>query len=147
MGSEGLRATAQHAVLNANYCLSRLKSTFLHPFGQRCMHEFVLSLQDFKDLYGVTALDFSKALLDKGYHPPTMYFPLLVHEALMIEPTETESVEDLDALVDTLIELAQVAKEHPERLKEAPISTEVRRLDEVRAAKFPMLRWRKEPLA
>lgn len=142
MGCDGLESAAQHAVLNANYCLERLKKEFVHPFGSRCMHEFVLSLQDFKDLYGVGALDFSKALLDKGYHPPTMYFPLLVHEALMIEPTETESLQDLDALVDTLLDLAEVAKSNPALLKDAPVSTVVRRVDEVKAAKNPKLRWR-----
>lgn len=142
MGSDGLRSVAHHAVLNANYCLERLKKEFTHPFGGHCMHEFVLSLQDFKDLYGVGALDFCKALLDRGYHPPTMYFPLLVHEALMIEPTETESIQDLDALVETLLELAQIAKTAPDQLTNAPISTVIRRVDEVRAVKRPILRWR-----
>lgn len=142
MGSQGLRAASEHAVLNANYCLSRLKETFAHPYGSLCMHEFVLSLLTYKERYGVTALDFSKALLDHGFHPPTMYFPLIVGEALMIEPTETESLEDLDDLIDTLIDLAKLAETNPQQLKEAPVSTEVRRLDEVRAAKYPKLRWK-----
>lgn len=144
MGSQGLKAAAEHAVLNANYCLSRLKGTFAHPYGSVCMHEFVLSLLFYKEHYGVGALDFSKALLDHGFHPPTMYFPLIVQEALMIEPTETESPEDLDSLIDTLISLAKQAEMNPQQLKDAPVSTEVRRLDEVRAAKHPILRWRPE---
>jgi glycine dehydrogenase subunit 2 len=106
------------------------------------MHEFVLSLQNFKDLYGVGALDFSKVLLDRGYHPPTMYFPTIVHEALMIEPTETESLEDLDEFISALIEIAQLAAENPQALLEAPVTTTVRRLDEVKAAKTPVVCWK-----
>ncbi len=142
MGAEGLKSVSQHAVLNANYCLSRLRSVFNHPYGSRCMHEFVLSLQNFKDLYGVGALDFSKVLLDRGYHPPTMYFPTIVHEALMIEPTETESLEDLDEFISALIEIAQLAAENPQALLEAPVTTTVRRLDEVKAAKTPVVCWK-----
>lgn len=136
MGGEGLREASRHAVLNANYLLSRLKGRFEHPYGGLCMHEFVLSLQDYKEKTGSGALDFSKALLDRGYHPPTMYFPLIVHEALMFEPTETESREDLDALADTFIELADLALTDSDILKRAPQTTAVGRLDEVRAAKF-----------
>lgn len=144
MGYDGLRSVSRHAVLNANYCLQRLKTVFDHPYGGRCMHEFVLSLQSFKERYDVGALDFAKALLDKGYHPPTMYFPLVVHEALMVEPTETESCEDLDLFIDTMIDLAGIAETSPELLKEAPRTTAVRRVDEVSAAKYPKLRWNEE---
>ena len=141
MGAEGLTAVASHAVLNANYVLKRLEGTFDHPFQTGCMHEFVLSLQKFKDGYGVGALDFAKALLDRGYHPPTMYFPLLVHEALMVEPTETESPEALDAFCEAMIELGRMARENPQALKDAPRGTTVGRVDEVRAVKLPKLRW------
>ncbi|MDD2297619.1 MAG: aminomethyl-transferring glycine dehydrogenase subunit GcvPB [Sphaerochaetaceae bacterium] len=144
MGKEGLRAASQHAVLNANYMLSLLSEKFKAPYGTTCMHEFVLSLQDYKEAYGVSALDLAKAMLDHGYHPPTMYFPLIVHEALMFEPTETEAIEDLEAMVETLLELADLAKTKSKELKEAPRTTEVRRLDEIRAAKFPVLRWREK---
>jgi glycine dehydrogenase subunit 2 len=139
MGAEGIRAAAAHAVLNANYLLSRLKGTFSVPYGERCMHEFVVSLEDLKEKTGVSALDVAKALLDSGYHPPTMYFPLIVHEALMFEPTESESPETLDELADTLIELAGIAASDPQRLKQAPLTTPVRRVDEVAAAKNPIL--------
>lgn len=103
------------------------------------MHEFVVSLEDLKEKTGVSALDVAKALLDSGYHPPTMYFPLIVHEALMFEPTESESPETLDELADTLIELAGIAASDPQRLKQAPLTTPVRRVDEVAAAKNPIL--------
>lgn len=144
LGKEGLREASRHAVLNANYVLSRLKGVFELPYDSMCMHEFVISAQHFKEAFGVGALDFSKALLDRGVHPPTMYFPLIVHEALMIEPTETESPEDLDAFADLLLALARQAESDPQRLKESPLHTVVRRLDEVRAAKFPVVRWTRQ---
>ncbi len=140
MGAEGIRAAAAHAVLNANYLLSRLKGTFEVPYGDRCKHEFVVSLEKLKERTGVSALDIAKALLDCGYHPPTMYFPLIVHEALMFEPTESESPETLDALADTLIELVRIAATEPEKIKCSPCHTAVRRIDEVTAAKNPILR-------
>ena len=142
MGKDGLREASRHAVLNANYLLSRLKGRFELPFDRLCMHEFVLSLQQYKEQFGVGALDFAKALLDMGYHPPTMYFPMIVHEALMIEPTETEAPEDIDTLADALLALAETAGTSPEVLTAAPMHTIVGRLDEVRAAKFPILRWK-----
>jgi glycine dehydrogenase subunit 2 len=141
MGSDGLREASKHAVLNANYLLARLRGVFEVPFGSMCMHEFVLSAQRFKECCSVGALDFAKALLDRSYHPPTMYFPMIVHEALMVEPTETEAPEALDAFADTLLELAALARKDPRQLSEAPVHTPVRRLDEVRAAKNPILRW------
>ncbi len=144
MGKEGLLEASKHAVLNANYMQSLLSKRFTVPYNVICMHEFVLSLQDFKETHGVNALDFAKGMLDRGYHPPTMYFPLIVHEALMFEPTETEAIEDLEAMAETLYELANLAETQPELLKRAPFTTEVRRLDEVRAAKSPILRWREE---
>ncbi|MDD3823442.1 MAG: aminomethyl-transferring glycine dehydrogenase subunit GcvPB [Sphaerochaetaceae bacterium] len=140
MGCEGLREASRHAVLNANYLRARMNGMFLRPYEGLCMHEFVVSAQRFKEQYGVGALDFSKALLDRGIHPPTMYFPLIVHEALMIEPTETESLEDLDAFVTIMAELVGLASTDPDHLLRSPLHTEVRRLDEVRAAKNPSLR-------
>lgn len=133
-GNEGLKEVSQKAVLNANYIFARLHSVFSPAYDRLCMHECVLSAMPFHD-YGVHALDFAKALLDRGFHAPTIYFPLTVKEALMIEPTETESKETLDQFCDTMLDLAELARKNPEKLKEAPITTPVQRLDEVRAAK------------
>lgn len=141
MGSEGIRAAARHAVLNANYVAARLEPAFEIPYGKRCMHEFVLSCAHLKEQYGVSAQDVAKALIDEGYHPPTMYFPSLVSEALMIEPTESESLETLDAFIDTMLAIAERAKTDPESLQTAPHTTVVGRLDEVRAVKQPDLRY------
>jgi glycine dehydrogenase subunit 2 len=135
LGPDGLRAVAENAVLNANYLQARLKGTFPVPHGDRtCMHEFVAQgkLASAPD---IRALDISKRLIDYGFHPPTNYFPLIVPEALMIEPTETESIETLDRFADALLEIAQEASAHPELLHEAPHSSPVRRLDEVKAAR------------
>ena len=129
------------AVLNANYMLSRLKSTYDLPFERLCMHEFVLSARNLKRDHGVNALDVAKRLMDYGFHPPTIYFPLIVPEALMIEPTETETKETLDAFCDAMVAIAREAAETPELLKEAPHSRPVRRLDEVRAAKQPIVKY------
>jgi glycine dehydrogenase subunit 2 len=142
MGSEGLRAASMHAVLNANYLLSRLKGTFAIPYGDRCMHEFVASCTDLKEKYGISALDVAKALIERGYHPPTIYFPSLVHEALMFEPTESESVETLDELADTVIDIVEKAKKDPDWIHGCPRNTVVGRLDEVKAVKEPDLRYR-----
>jgi glycine dehydrogenase subunit 2 len=136
-----LREMSETAVLNANYVLARLKDHYDLPFGRLCMHEFVLSARTLKREYGVTALDVAKRLMDYGFHPPTIYFPLVVAEALMIEPTETEAKETLDAFCDAMIAIAQEAKEQPELLKEAPHARPVARLDEVRAAKQPILKY------
>jgi glycine dehydrogenase subunit 2 len=140
MGAEGLKKVSESAVLNANYLMERLKEHYLVPYNRRCMHEFVISAQRQKEK-GVSALDIAKRLMDFGFHPPTMYFPLIVKEALMIEPTETESKETLDAFADALIEIAREVEEQPEKIKGAPHTTPVRRLDEAKAARNPVLRW------
>ncbi|MDN5277469.1 MAG: glycine dehydrogenase subunit 2 [Clostridiales bacterium] len=140
MGAEGLKRVSESAVLNANYLMERLKEHYLVPYNRRCMHEFVISAQRQKEK-GVSALDIAKRLMDFGFHPPTMYFPLIVKEALMIEPTETESKETLDAFADALIEIAREVEEQPEKVKGAPHTTPVRRLDEAKAARNPVLRW------
>jgi glycine dehydrogenase subunit 2 len=121
--------------------LARLKDVYELPFDRLCMHEFVVSARHLKRQYGITALDVAKRLMDYGFHPPTVYFPLIVPEALMIEPTETESKETLDAFCDAMLAIAREAAESPELLKEAPHSRPVRRLDEVRAAKQLVLKY------
>lgn len=145
MGLHGLREASRHAVLNANYLLAKLEDLLDHPYGNFCMHEFVLSAQSLKDETGVSALDIAKGLLDCNYHPPTIYFPLIVHEAMMFEPTESESMENLDMLADTLRMLIQTARTDVAALKRAPEHTVIGRVDEVLAAKSPVLRYvRKE---
>jgi len=139
LGSDGLREASQNAVLNANYMREALAKTFDIPHAGPCMHEFVMSLQNLKEEVGVSAMDVAKALLDFGIHPPTMYFPLIVHEALMVEPTETESRETLDEAIEVFLKIYQMAKENPESLHQSPTSTYVRRLDDVLAARNPKL--------
>ena len=136
-----LREMSEVAVLNANYLLARLRDTYDLPYDRLCMHEFVLSARNLKREHGITALDVAKRLMDFGIHPPTVYFPLVVPEALMIEPTETEPKERLDEFVEAMLAIAREAAESPELLKEAPHGRPVRRLDEVRAAKQPVLRY------
>ncbi len=136
-----LKEMSEVAVLNANYLLSRLKETYDLPFDRLCMHEFVLSARSLKREHGVSALDIAKRLMDYGFHPPTIYFPLIVPEALMIEPTETEAKETLDAFADAMLAIAREAAEDPETVKAAPTSRPVRRLDEVKAAKQPVVRY------
>jgi glycine dehydrogenase subunit 2 len=143
MGPEGLRKVSEQAVLNANYMMRRLEGHYERPYAQHCKHEFVLSGSRQKKL-GVRTLDIAKRLLDFGYHPPTIYFPLNVVECLMIEPTETESKETLDEFIDVMIQIAKEAEETPEVVQEAPHTTVVGRLDEVTAARKPVLRWEKE---
>ncbi len=138
LGATGLRQVSEHAVLNANYLLSRLKDVYPLPYDRPCMHEFVLS-GTLPGAPGVHTVDIAKRLMDFGFHPPTVYFPLIVPEALMIEPTETESKETLDAFVDALIQIAGEAREDPELLTTAPHVTPVARLDEVGAARTPVL--------
>jgi glycine cleavage system P protein (glycine dehydrogenase) subunit 2 len=140
-----LREMSEAAVLNANYVLARLKEAYDLPFDRLCMHEFVLSARTLKREHGCTALDVAKRLMDYGFHPPTIYFPLIVPEALMIEPTETEAKETLDAFCDAMLAIAREAAEEPETLKEAPHQRPVRRLDEVRAAKNPVVKYGFEP--
>ncbi|PWM36283.1 MAG: glycine dehydrogenase subunit 2 [Clostridiales bacterium] len=142
LGREGIPAAAQGAVLNANYMMKKLSSTYDIPYPGPCMHEFVMSLQSLKDDCSVSAMDIAKGLLDRGIHPPTMYFPLIVHEALMVEPTETESRETLNEAIDAFLALYEEAKENPQKLHEAPITTPVGRPDEVKAARSPVLRHR-----
>jgi glycine dehydrogenase subunit 2 len=133
-GKEGLRQVAEYAVLNANYLLARLRHAYHVPYDRVCMHEFVME-GCWPDIPDVHALDISKRLMDYSFHPPTNYFPLIVHEALMIEPTETESIQTLDAFANALLQIAAEARENPELLKSAPHNTPVGRLDEVKAAK------------
>jgi glycine dehydrogenase subunit 2 len=133
-GREGLRAIADHAVLNANYLLAKVRDTYHVPFDRSCMHEFVAEGR-FADVPEVHALDIAKRLMDYGFHPPTNYFPLIVHEALMIEPTETESKTTLDAFIEAMMRIAGEAREEPGVLTSAPHNTPFGRLDEVQAAK------------
>ena len=142
MGPDGLKAVTEYAVLNANYMMRRLAEYYDLPFNRHCKHEFVLSGKRQKKL-GVRTLDIAKRLLDFGYHPPTIYFPLNVEEAIMIEPTETESKETLDVFIDAMIQIAKEAEENPEIVQEAPHSTVVGRLDETTAARKPILRYQK----
>ena len=137
----GLRGMSEAAVLNANYLLARLKDVYDLPYERLCMHEFVLSARSLKREHGVSALDVAKRLMDYGFHPPTIYFPLVVPEALMIEPTESEARETLDAFVEAMQAIAREAAESPELLHDAPHDRPVRRLDEVRAAKQPVVRY------
>jgi glycine dehydrogenase subunit 2 len=136
-----LREMSEAAVLNANYMLARLKDAYELPFDRLCMHEFVLSARTLKREHGATATDVAKRLMDYGFHPPTVYFPLVVPEALMIEPTETEAKETLDAFCDAMLAIAKEAAEEPELLKDAPHHRPVHRLDEVRAAKQPIVKY------
>jgi glycine dehydrogenase subunit 2 len=136
-----LREMSETAVLNANYVLARLKDTYDLPFDRLCMHEFVLSARSLKRDHGATALDVAKRLMDFNFHPPTIYFPLIVPEALMIEPTETETKEMLDAFCDAMLEIAREAADDVTVLKDAPHHRSVRRLDEVRAAKNPVVKY------
>jgi glycine dehydrogenase subunit 2 len=137
----GLREMSEVAVLNANYLLARLKDAYDLPYDRLCMHEFVLSARTLKREHGISALDVAKRLMDYGFHPPTTYFPLVVPEALMIEPTETEAKETLDAFVDAMLAIVHEAADDPQLLHDAPHERPVRRLDEVRAAKHPVVRY------
>ena len=141
IGKEGLLRISQNAVLNANYLRKKLAPYYKQAFDRYCMHECVFSA-DLQIENGVHALDLAKGLLDKGFHPPTMYFPLIVHEALMIEPTETESRETIDAFANAMIELAEEAKSNPENITKCPLKTPVQRLDEALAARKPILSYK-----
>jgi glycine dehydrogenase subunit 2 len=138
LGARGLREVSENAVLNANYLLSRVKGVYEVPHGDRCMHEFVASARNLRKERKISAMDIGKRLLDFGFHAPTVYFPLVVPEALMIEPTETESKETLDAFADALI---RIQGEDPDFLHQAPHTLGLSRPDEVKAAKEPVLRW------
>ena len=141
LGKEGVPEASQNAVLNCNYMMSHLKDLYDIAFDTGCMHEFVMTLENLKKEKGVTAMDIAKALLDNGIHPPTMYFPLIVEEALMVEPTETETRETLDHAIEVFRNIYTKAQEHPEQMHELPLHTPVRRLDEVGAARNPRLRY------
>ena len=136
-----LREMSEAAVLNANYLLARLRDVYDLPYDRLCMHEFVLSARNLKRDHGINALDVAKRLMDHGFHPPTIYFPLVVPEALMIEPTETEAKETLDEFVDAMRAIAEEAASDPQALKDAPHSRPVRRLDEVKAAKRAIVKY------
>jgi glycine dehydrogenase subunit 2 len=145
LGAEGLKDASETAVLNANYLLARLRTLGVADqlplaFGELCMHEFVLSGAPMKRELKIRTLDLAKRLLDHGFHPPTVYFPLLVDEALLIEPTETETRETLDAFAEVVAGILREAREDPGIAREAPYSTPVRRLDEAAAAKHPVIR-------
>ena len=141
LGKEGIPEASQNAVLNANYMMNKLKDLYTMAYDEVCMHEFVMSLEDLKKKAGVSAMDIAKGLLDNGIHPPTMYFPLIVHEALMVEPTETESKEVLDHAIEVFRKLYDDALENPESLLQAPVTTPVTRMDEVEAARHPVLKY------
>lgn len=141
LGGDGLKNASENAVLNANYMMKQLEDVYEMPFKGPCMHEFVMSLKHLKDKTKVSALDIAKALLDYGIHPPTMYFPLIVPEAFMLEPTETESKETMDRVVEILKEVYKNALENPEQIKNSPKKTVIGRPDEVTAARNPILRY------
>ena len=141
MWGPGLKEMSEVAVLNANYMLARLRDAYELPYDRLCMHEFVISARTLKREHGVSALDVAKRLMDYGFHPPTVYFPLVVPEALMIEPTETEAKETLDEFCDAMLAIVREARDEPETVKAAPTSRPVRRLDEVKAAKRAILKY------
>ena len=142
MGPDGLKRAGETAVLNANYLRARLKDHLALSYEAPTLHEVVFSDRDLEESTGVKALDVAKRLLDYGFHPPTVYFPLIVKGALMMEPTETESRQELDAFVDAMVKILAEARENPELLRSAPHTTPVRRLDEASAARKPRLRWK-----
>jgi glycine dehydrogenase subunit 2 len=138
LGPDGLKAVSEHAVLNANYLLARLKDVLEVPYGDRCMHEFVATARKLLRSRKINAMAIAKRLLDFGFHAPTVYFPLVVSEALMIEPTETEGRETLDRFAQTL---RRIVEEDPALLEKAPLTLPISRPDEARAVKNPILRW------
>ncbi len=144
MMGKNLKEASENAVLNANYLKEKLKKAYLLPFDEPCMHEFVLSGEKQKHENGVSTLNIAKALMDENTHPPTVYFPLIVHEAIMIEPTESETKEVLDNFVDVMLKIADEAKTNPEKLLNAPHNTPVKRLDETLAARQPNLSYKDE---
>ena len=141
MMGDNLEEASENAVLNANYLKEKLKGAYLLPYDEPCMHEFVLSGEKQKHENGVSTLNIAKALMDENTHPPTVYFPLIVHEAIMIEPTESETKQVLDEFVDAMLKIAEVAKTNPEVVISAPHTTPVKRLDETLAARHPDLKY------
>jgi len=140
LGREGLTRASEAAIINANYLKAKLEETFPVPFDDHCMHEFVVTLKALK-AHGVTAMDVAKRLLDYGFYAPTVYFPLIVEEALMIEPTETEAKETLDQFCEAMIQIARETETNVAVIHDAPVTTPVRRLDQTKAAREPNLRW------
>lgn len=141
LGKDGIPQASGMAVLNANYLMHKVKDVFPVAYDRICMHEFVLTLEAIKKETGVSALDVAKCLLDHGMHPPTMYFPLIVHEALMVEPTETENRETLDWAAEVFHEIRRMIQEEPDRLHNCPVTTPISRPDEVGAARNPVVRY------
>ena len=141
MLGKNLKNASSNAVLNANYLKEKLKGHYDLPYDEPCMHEFVLSGEKQKHESGVSTLNIAKALMDGNTHPPTVYFPLIVHEAIMIEPTESETKEKLDEFVATMLKIAEDAKNNPEKILSAPHSTPVKKIDEVTAARKPDLNY------
>ena len=141
IGREGVAETAANAVLNANYMMNRLKDLYPMAYDATCMHEFVMTLEQIKHETGVSALDFAKTLIDYGMHPPTMYFPLIVHEALMVEPTETETLETLEEAITGFRKVWEEAMNNGEHMHDCPHTTRIRRPDEVKAARKPIIRY------
>ncbi len=141
LGAAGLKQVSELAVANANYMMEKLKAYYYLPYDRTCQHEFVISAKWQKEKYGIKALDIAKRLIDYGFHPPTIYFPLIVEESLMIEPTESESQETLDAFCEAMIKIAQECATDPETVRSAPHAAPLRRLDETKAAREPNLRY------
>jgi glycine dehydrogenase subunit 2 len=139
LGKQGLERVGRIATLNANYVLARLKGPYTPAYDRLCKHEFVLTAEPLKEKFGVSALDIAKRLIEFNYHPPTIYFPLVVHEAVMIEPTETETKKTLEEFVEVMLKIRGEMETHPDILKSAPHNTPVSRLDEVKAVKEPRL--------
>jgi len=140
-GSDGLQQVGERAVLNANYLAELVKEAFPLAYSGRPMHEFVATARPLRERTGVRAMDVAKRVIDLGFHPSTVYFPLVVEESMMVEPTETETRETLDGLADAMLQAAEEAKMDPEILRRAPVTTPVRRLDEAQAARHLKLRW------
>jgi len=141
LGAEGLRRVSEGAILNANYLKALLKDVYPMAVDEPCMHEFIATAKELKAKYGVKAMDIAKRLLDHGYYAPTICFPLIVEEALMVEPSETESRQALEGFAEALKRIEQEARENPVRVQSAPHRMPVSRLDEVQAAREPNLRW------
>ncbi len=141
LGGTGIKKACENAVLNANYLRTKLADYYDIPYNRLCKHEFVVSAARHKKENDISALDIAKSLIDYGYHPPTIYFPLIVAEALMIEPTETETKERLDDFIAAMLEIDRQAKENPDKIKAAPQNAAIRRVDEPRAARHPVLKW------
>jgi len=141
MMGKNLKTASENAVLNANYLKEKLKKYYDLPYDEPCMHEFVLSGEKQKHENGVSTLNIAKAMMDENTHPPTVYFPLIVHEAIMVEPTESETKEKMDEFVEVMIKIAQEAKSNPEKILSAPHTTPVKRVDETLAARHPDLKF------